>query len=89
MEKIEEQVAIKLEQHENDSELFYKYLKLNARVLKERMTVLATSKRFEEAELTCSNWKAFLESYPAITSEWKVITTDYLRALYFKPLDQQ
>lgn len=50
MDKIEEEIALKLDSFENDqSPEFLKYLKLNARVLRERMTIQATSKRFEEA----------------------------------------
>jgi len=89
IDRIEEQVVAKLEEHEGEPVLFAKYLKLNARLLKERMIILAMTKRFEEAGLVCQNWRAFMKTYPEITNEWKLITADYLVTLYFKSLDNQ
>ena len=89
IDRIEEQVAAKLEEHEREPVLFTKYLKLNARLLKERMIILAMTKRFEEAGVVCENWRALMKTYPEIANEWKLITADYLVTLYFKSLDNQ
>lgn len=72
-----------------DSKQFRKYTKLRVRLLREKMSVLATTKdyagAFEAYEQGFDLQQKVL--YADCTTNFKMLSSQYLMALYMKPID--